>query len=115
MSQNCVNFNKILEEQITEKEKELSHASITYSESNSSYVTQNFHNGLCNPHGIDTILNKRDFATHQESMAESNAKTISEHSRSSANLYWPGIQGLLTNPTFWRDRGTHMTGEIFKY
>ena len=82
-----------------------------------------------NPHGIDSILNKRtamsmSMPTSSTSVAEglstmsrfglsnpylnqslAGAGKLSEltpHQR--AALYWPGIQGLISNPAVWRDR-----------
>jgi len=80
-----------------------------------------------NPHGIDNILNSRSrsltLPTTSASMAEnlssmrfglpnpylspglaqaSKLGELTPHQR--AALYWPGIQGLISNPSVWRDR-----------
>ena len=85
-----------------------------------------------NPHGIDSILNRRSvFHTPSNSAtypvtntnpSQSNDITSKTgaavgNNRSSA-LYWPGIQGLLTNPNLWRERApsgiyTHQFLETF--
>jgi len=79
-----------------------------------------------NPHGIDNILNRSrslTLPTTSASMAEnlssmrfglpnpylspglaqaSKLGELTPHQR--AALYWPGIQGLISNPSVWRDR-----------
>ena len=102
--------------------------------------------GHCNPHGIDTILNRRTAAAAQAALnslstaavsscnnsASSNtenttpASTVNPYFKledfqaaaqaaaqvaqqqrpnsAASNLYWPGIQGLISNPNLWRDR-----------
>ena len=116
--------------------------------------------GSCNPHGIDTILNRSNrgggsspssphspSSPPQSSVLSDSSSRLScfnalgtpqsaacgpqsavaaavqmqqqqqqqvaacklEEMQQRQNLYWPGIQGLLTNPTFWRDR-SHFTG-----
>lgn len=111
--------------------------------------------GHCNPHGIDTILNRRTAAAAQaalnsltssaaanntinntsassnnaapnnDSCAVTAASTVNPYFKledfqaaaqaaaqvaqqrpnsAASNLYWPGIQGLISNPNLWRDR-----------
>ncbi len=117
--------------------------------------TSNHCNFSCNPHGIDTILNKHPIAaattpphsnallsgkqgggphlpffphaamaaaaaaaasaSQQQQKQNQEENSASEVTGSGGgggqqNMYWPGIQGLLTNPSFWRDRA-HFTGQ----
>jgi len=87
----------------------------------------------CNPHGIDNILNKRDDQPGQGSSVDTSEKSVrlsdgevgsrvAEESVSLSTLpdattaseeshkqhvqasCWPGFQGIITNPTLWRDR-----------
>ena len=102
--------------------------------------------GQCNPHGIDTILNRRTAAAALNTLTSSNSNSSPPNSTSSttnnstsnntssatpsvnpyfkledlhqaaaaaaqianqrqnSNLYWPGIQGLISNPHIWRER-----------
>jgi len=84
-----------------------------------------------NPHGIDNILNRRTAMSMSMSMPTNSASVaeglstmsrfglsnpylnqslagagkfseLTPHQR--AALYWPGIQGLISNPAVWRDR-----------
>lgn len=82
-----------------------------------------------NPHGIDNILNRRTAMSMSMSMPTTSvAEGLSTMSRfglsnpylnqslagagkfseltphQRAALYWPGIQGLISNPAVWRDR-----------
>ena len=108
--------------------------------------------GHCNPHGIDTILNRRTAAaaaalnsltsnsssspphvttssvtntTDSNSAATVNpyfkledlhqaaaqaAAQVAQRGQPNASLYWPGIQGLISNPHIWRDR---FNGKVF--
>ena len=91
---------------------------------------------VVNPHGIDSILNRRTAAglpplspsclpSTSSSADTALSSTISRFglsnpylgqslttggkfqdlvSQRAAAIYWPGIQGLMSNPTVWRDR-----------
>ena len=96
----------------------------------------------CNPHGIDSILNKRDEQLRQRSLVDSSEKlaklsdvevglrvgeeTVSLSSLPNASIAsedtqkqpvqascWPGFQGIITNSTLWRDRAL-LHGEILQ-
>lgn len=85
----------------------------------------------CNPHGIDNILNKRGDLPAKTSSVDPSVKlarlsddevvskigeeavslsslpdAISEdpHKQHVQTSCWPGFQGIITNPTLWRDR-----------
>ena len=109
--------------------------------------------GQCNPHGIDTILNRRSAAQAAlNTLTSSNSNSSPPNStsngssttsgnntapsvnpyfkledlhqaaaaaaqianqRQNSNLYWPGIQGLISNPHIWRERFNGKT--LLKY
>ena len=105
------------------------------SSSSSTSLTSTSSN-VVNPHGIDSILNRRTAAglpplspsclPATSSSADTNlSSTMSRFglsnpylgqsittggkfqdlvSQRAAAIYWPGIQGLMSNPTVWRDR-----------
>ena len=110
----------------------------------SNFSTGTVNYGQCNPHGIDTILNRRTAAAALNTLTSSNSNSSPPNSTSSStnnctssnstapsvnpyfkledlhqaaaaaaqianqrqnsNLYWPGIQGLISNPHIWRER-----------
>ena len=41
---------------------------------------------------------------HQAAAAAAQVAQQRPNTTSQANLYWPGIQGLIANPNLWRDR-----------
>lgn len=67
-----------------------------------------------NPHGIDTILSRPALGPRGLSLAaaaanvaqyfQHQAKQGQMDALAQRGLYWPGFQGLLTNPLAWRDR-----------
>lgn len=86
---------------------------------NSSPPTTSQHHGNPapspnNPHGIDTILSRPALGTRGLSLAaaaanvaqyfQHQAKQGQMDALAQRGLYWPGFQGLLTNPLAWRDR-----------
>ena len=127
----------------------------------SNFSTGTVNYGQCNPHGIDTILNRRSAAqaalntltssnsnssppnstsengssgtTNTSSNNGSNPAPASvnpyfkledlhqaaaaaaqiANQRQNSNLYWPGIQGLISNPHIWRERFNGKT--LLKY
>ena len=104
--------------------------------SSSSLTPTSTSTSVVNPHGIDSILNRRTAAglpplspsclpSSSSSMDTNLSTTMSRFglsnpylgqslttggkfqdlvSQRAAAIYWPGIQGLMSNPTVWRDR-----------
>ena len=97
-------------------------ASTATTTTSAATTTTSYNHGSCNPHGIDNILNRGSSIPGASSNLPSSyglsdpptgatppgstttATTAGTQLGRPPSAYWPGIQGLISNPSLWRER-----------
>ena len=65
-----------------------------------------------NVSGLENKLEKKEDLHKAAALAAVQLASQKRQNMANASMYWPGIQGLISNPNVWRDRFNGKTKNI---